>query len=67
MTGSFRCKFPECNIEGKVILKKNGKVETIYEENVVDHHRSPNVSFFSRQIQGLKRKSIGRDVIQFLA
>ena len=38
-------------------------METIYEENVVNHHRGPNASFFSRQIQGLKRKSVGRGVI----
>ena len=49
MTDYFRCKFPECNIIGKVILQKNGEVETIYEENVVNHHRGPNGSFFSRR------------------
>ena len=63
MTGHFRCKFLECNIKGKVILKKNEEVETIYEENDVNHHRGQNASFFSRQIQGLKRESAGRDVI----
>ena len=49
MTDYFRCKFPECNIIGKVILQKNGEVETIYEGNVVNHHRGPNGSFFSRR------------------
>ena len=46
MTGYFRCNFPECNIKRKVILQMNGEVETIYEENVVNHHRGPNASFF---------------------
>ena len=63
MTGHFRCKFLECNIKGKVILKKNEEVETIYEGNDVNHYRGPNASFFSRQIQGLKCESAGRDVI----
>ena len=27
-------------------MQKNGEVETIYEENVVNHHRGPNASVF---------------------
>ena len=46
MTGYFRCKFPECNIIGKVIFQKNGEVETIYEENLVNHHRGQKHAFF---------------------
>ena len=63
MTGYFRCEFQGCNIKREIILQKNGEVETMYEKNVVDHHQGPNASFFSRQIQGLKRESVGRDVI----
>ena len=63
MTGYIRCKFPECNIKEKIILQKNGEVETIYEGNIVNLDRGTNASFFSRQIQGLKRKSVVRDII----
>ena len=46
MTGYFRCEFQGCNIKRKIILQKNGEVETMYEKNVVDHHQGPNASFF---------------------
>ena len=56
MIGYFRCKFPECSIKGKIILQKKGEVETLYEENVVNHRRGPNASFFARQKQGSRFK-----------
>ena len=52
MTGYFRCRYPECSIKGKIILQKNGKVEILYGENVVNRRCDPNSSFFARQIQG---------------
>ena len=64
MTGYFHCKFLGCNIKGKIIFQKNGEIETIHEKNVVNYHRGPNASFFSRQIQGSKRESVGRDIIR---
>ena len=63
MTGYFRCKYPQCSIKEKIILQINEEVETIYEENIVNHHRGPQAYFFSRQIQGSKRESVGRHVI----
>ena len=56
MIGYFRCDIPECSIKGKIILQKKGEVETLYEENVVNHRRGPNASFFARQIQGSRFK-----------